>query len=329
MEIQPGDKEKDGDSVDEGDDVENHGDAAEHSYAEEKDTNVEMASASEHSDHEDIHTDAEIAEYTEPAVDGDVDVGATEHGQDSILMPELMERSVNEDDAVDPKKAPPQIFQLTISLRDDWLHRGDALQDMDLQTYAEFIMREAKPIRGADMKKILTQPIFAFDEHYKLASGFMQVFRPSQRRCLARFNVPNCLRENVNEGEENAQFKAFHCSLIRCPGVGMCADPLMCASTMFPDNKGVFKYRPAWRARQAEILALAMTAYDKKIRARRFETLQDTTLWKVHRPTRVLQSTDSSHADSKLRQIDIQRWIRSVIRHLSENAPAESPCNYG
>ena len=141
-----------------------------------------------------------------------------------------------------PKKAAPQIFQLTISLRDDWQHRGNALQDMDLQTYAEFIERRAKPIRGADTKKILAQPTFAFDAHYKLASGFMQFFRPSQRRCLARFSVPNCLRQNVNEGEENAQFKAFHCSLIRCRGVGMCADPLMCAPTMFPNNKGVYKY---------------------------------------------------------------------------------------
>ena len=213
---------------------------------------------------------------------------------------------------------------------------------MDLQTYAEFIERRAKPIRGADMKKILAHPTFAFDAHYKLAAGFMQAFRPSHRRCLARFNVPNCLRENVNEGEENAQFKAFHCSLMRCPGRGMCADPLMCAPTMFPNSKGVYKYRPAWRARQAEILALAMTGYEKKMKARRFETLHDTTLWKVYKPTQMLHNTESSHDDTKpdedtpenktmrrMLQIDIQRWIHSMTRYLRENAPAESPCNYG
>ena len=198
MEIQPADKE--GDSVDEGDDVESHRGAAATSYVEEKDTDAEMASATEHSNHEDIDSYAEIAESTEHADNGDVDVGATGHAENSIPMPELMDNSDDEDDAADPKndavspkmdpkndaadpkKAPPQIFQLTISLRDDWLHRGDALQDMDLQTYAEFIMREAKPIRGADMKKVLARPIFAFDAHYKLASGYMQVFRPSQRR---------------------------------------------------------------------------------------------------------------------------------------------------
>ena len=59
-----------------------------------------------------------------------------------------------------------QIFQMTISLRDDWLHRGDALQDMDLQTYAEHIERKAKPLRGTDMQKVMKQTIFAFDSHY-------------------------------------------------------------------------------------------------------------------------------------------------------------------
>ena len=143
-----------------------------------------------------------------------------------------------------------QIFHITISLRDDWLHRGDALQDMDLQTYAEYIERAAKPIRGADMQKILKQRIFAFDAHYKLAHGFMQVLKPGHRRCIARFIVPNCMRENVNEGEENAQFKALHCCVLRCPGVGMCADPLMCARTLFPNSSSHYRFRSAWCARK-------------------------------------------------------------------------------
>ena len=73
------------------------------------------------------------------------------------------------------------------------------------------------------------------------------------------------------------------------------------------------------------------------MKARRFETLHDTTLWKVHKPTRLLQTTDADpDVDSpenqtmrRMLQIDIQRWIRSMIRYLKENAPAESPCNYG
>jgi hypothetical protein len=43
------------------------------------------------------------------------------------------------------------------------------VQGIDRQTYEEFIERQAKPTRGADMQKALAQPTFAFDAHYKLA----------------------------------------------------------------------------------------------------------------------------------------------------------------
>ena len=56
---------------------------------------------------------------------------------------------------------------------------------------------------------------------------------------------------------------------------------------------------PAWRARQAEILVLAMVGQKKNIKARRFETLRDITLCKVHKPTRVLQGTGSSNATAE------------------------------
>jgi len=85
-----------------------------------------------------------------------------------------------------------------------------------------------------------------------------------------------------------------------------------------------------------------MTGYEKKMKARRFETLHDTTLCKVYKPMRVLQSTESPNANAepeedtpettvarRMLQIDIQRWIRSAIRYHRETAPAESPCIYG
>ena len=185
--------------------MEEHSGAAEHSDVEDKDADAEMADATKLDD-EDIDADAEIAASTEHSDGEDVDAnadmpGATEHAEDArheeddprdpVPVAASMEQGADEDGAVDPKETPPQIFQLTISLRDDWLHRGDALQDMDLQTYAEFIERRAKPIRGADIKKALAHPTFAFDAHYKLAPGFMQVLRPGHCRCVARFNVPN------------------------------------------------------------------------------------------------------------------------------------------
>ena len=56
---------------------------------------------------------------------------------------------------------------------------------------AGFRKNEQEQKEAGEMK-ILAQPIFACDAHYKLAPGFMQAVRPSHRRCLARFNVPNC-----------------------------------------------------------------------------------------------------------------------------------------
>ena len=55
-------------------------------------------------------------------------VGAAEHGNAKTRNPRRC-----------------SFFLITISLRDDWLHRSDALQDMDLQTYAEHIERAQKP----------------------------------------------------------------------------------------------------------------------------------------------------------------------------------------
>ena len=66
-----------------------------------------------------------------------------------------------------------------------------------------------------------------------------------------------------------------------------------------------------------------MRGHEKKMKARRFETLHDTTLCKV------VQSTDNANAASRMLQIDLQRWFRTGIRHLREHAPAETPCNYG
>ena len=147
-----------------------------------------------------------------------------------------------------------QIFQATFSLRDDWLHRGDALADMDLQTYAEYIERYDKPVRGyhPDSLQAIGE-LLPFDSHYKLSLRYAQRLKPSSSRSIARFNMANCLRENVNEGEDNAQFKAFHCSLMRCPGPGACADPMMCSTTLFLGKDGKHRFRPAWLAREAEI----------------------------------------------------------------------------
>ena len=146
--------------------------------------------------------------------------------------------------------------------------------------------------------------------------------------------MARCERENVNEGEENAQFKSMHCTVLRCPGLESCADPLMCAAALSPNAKGEYRFKPAWPAREGEIMTWARRGYEKKQKARRLETLHDTTLCKV------LQGTAESYperpmvtpeacAASTILQIDVQRWFRQGLRHLRANVKPESPCNYG
>ena len=123
----------------------------------------------------------------------------------------------------------------------------------------------------------------------------------------------------------------------------MCADPLMCAPTLYPDNKDIYRLRSAWRAREAEILVLAMRGHDKNMKARRFETLRDTSLCKMLQIDAAAENADddnaqdenaeeenaADHTACRLLQIDLQRIFRQGIRFLRDNTPAESLCNYG
>ena len=82
---------------------------------------------------------------------------------------------------------------------------------MDIQTYAELMERAEKRASGSRLTNgILQQHFFPFEAHYQMRSGYIQVLRPAGQRRIARFHVPNCLRENANKGGHNAQFKAFH-----------------------------------------------------------------------------------------------------------------------
>ena len=97
-------------------------DAAENSGAEDGDADGATRAAPDSEDAE--HTNVGVIEHTNDAEQTDLDTCIADEAE-----------RVQMGDSEHEGKA--QIFQVTISLRDDWLHRGDALQDMDLQTYAE------------------------------------------------------------------------------------------------------------------------------------------------------------------------------------------------
>ena len=69
-----------------------------------------------------------------------------------------------------PKKL--QVFTETTGVRDDWLHRGLALADMDLYQYSVAIERVRIP--RALARKQDAGNVFPFDAHYRLANNFCQ-----------------------------------------------------------------------------------------------------------------------------------------------------------
>ena len=116
---------------------------------------------------QDVEVAAALGEATQHAADVLVaknmdGVGATEHADSGAVIADPTEQ-VRTDAPKNESQA--QIFQVTISLRDDWLHRGEALQDMDLQTYAEHIERRRKPIRGDGCATVRPNMRCSFDKH--------------------------------------------------------------------------------------------------------------------------------------------------------------------
>ncbi|MDP7179354.1 MAG: hypothetical protein QF749_13805, partial [Verrucomicrobiota bacterium] len=189
---------------------------------------------------------------------------------------------------------------------DDWLHRGEALHDIDLYWYARYIERVRRPSDHSALATIRLRfgRVFLFDEHYDLSSHYMQIRRKRPHR--VRIVGPNCPRVSVNDGEDNASYKSLFFSIVRCSGEGECCAPTNFRSLLFPrldlplaqadckhgsasdrscrscaDTVLQSTCAEQWRARATRTFkVLAPRATAKLKSARRIATLADTTLFK-------------------------------------------------
>ena len=96
-------------------------------------------------------------------------------------------------------------FTETTGLRDDWLHRGCALADMDLYQYSIVIERIRLPHRLA--RRSDAGNVFAFDTHYRLANSYCQQFT-ARPRAVPRLIGSACPRSDANGGEDYACWMA-------------------------------------------------------------------------------------------------------------------------
>ncbi len=109
-----------------------------------------------------------------------------------------------------------QRFSKTYTHRDDWLHRGQTLADMDYYHDARYIERAELPRKGGPEAFLHKVGLYHhFVSHYALASTHVQVLRRSPKTVQ---NVgPQCKRSNANNGEDNAMYRAYYHSLVHCP----------------------------------------------------------------------------------------------------------------
>ena len=89
----------------------------------------------------------------------------------------------------------------------------------------------------------------------------------------------------------------------------------MCQDVLFPNAAGRYCLRQHWRAREAEILVLVARGHEKKLRARRLETLADTTLCKGQ-PVGKRGGAPEHIMEAVICRIEVLRIFRQKVRFL-------------
>ena len=153
---------------------------------------------------------------------------------------------------------------------------------------------------------------YLFDAHYPLAKTYVQILLKKAKTVQ---NVgPQCKRSDVNGGEDNAVYKAYFHSCVRCPGTDQCANPLMYQQLLYPRIDDIDKYMallqstpnakrmqtrfaPAWKARRSELEILADRAQKKHDDAKRIGVIHDTSSLKGVRipKTAILPDAATEH----------------------------------
>ena len=226
-----------------------------------------------------------------------------------------------------------QMFTKSLSHRDDWLHRGIMLRDIDYYHYSRYIARVEMPRSGsAQSFQKKHGAYYLFDAHYPLSKTFVQVLR---RKALTVQNIgPHCKRSDVNSGEDNALYKAYFHSCVHCPGIDQCANPLMYQQLLYPRIDNIDKYlallqstpnakrmqlrfAPAWKARRSELEVLANRAQKKRNDAKRISVIHDTTSFKGIRIPRTANVPDAAteHVfEVRMRQVLIQQTVLHTMK---------------
>ena len=131
-----------------------------------------------------------------------------------------------------------------------------------------------------------------------------------------------CPSPAEHDGEENAAYKSIVGTLFVCTGPGRCADPLICAPTLFPAPGAarhplVFCFRQQWKARRAELEVLAVRAVTATDAAKRIPVLLDTTLLRAWPPPQLAAADATPAASNEAHPALVDEFdIRLVLTQL-------------
>jgi hypothetical protein len=222
--------------------------------------------------------------------------------------------SEQEDATEEPaEEAEIQVFRATTSNRDDWLHRGSALVDVDWYCYVKCFERVKLP---KSIKFVgVTTRYFPFEKHYCLSKEYCQALRRVPT-IVPRTVGPQCLQVSVDGGEPNALYKATLFTPLRCMGPEHCADVQHCSPALFPDSRGKFSFRSAWKARRAHIEILADSGQGKTDRAKRIAVIKDTTAFKAWE----LQSPGTGELRSSQDRVLVERCVILILLRVAAGA---------
>jgi hypothetical protein len=207
------------------------------------------------------------------------------------------------------------IPHISTSNRDDWLHRGPDLFDMNWFTYVKFFERVRRP--KSVSRRMDGYKFFPFEEHYALAARYCQKLRANPR-VIPRTVGAQCVPDNVENGEPHALYKATLFTPLRCLGVDHCSDPLVCRDALC-DIGGRHTFKGSFKQMRAHIEVAATSGQQKADLAKKIPTLADCTLFKQW-----TFQTNKANADDKARHtiegpqgcqhIALRRSVQLLIR---------------
>jgi hypothetical protein len=216
-----------------------------------------------------------------------------------------------------PNAAAPEaelkVFRQTTTNRDDWLHRGFALVDVDWYSYCNHFERVKKPENVQHLPSTIRY--FAFEKHYALERHYCQALRPNPM-VVPRTVGPQCPQLCVEEGEPNAVYKATLFTPLCCMGPDHCADVQHCRPALFPDSRGKYTFRKAWQARRAQIEVLADRGQQKTDRAKRIAVIKDTSVLKDWE----LQSPDGGDPQLRRKLVPLRRVLQQLLQEAVVHA---------